>query len=165
MDIVLTTLNAKYIHASFGLRYLMANMGDLRARTAMVEFDINQRALDIAEVLLARNPRIIGFGVYIWNVSQTTEVIAAIRGIRPEVKIILGGPEVSHEVERQAIIELADYVISGEADLEFRNLCRQLLAGRPPQGKVVAAALPDFSQLLLPYWLYTDQDVAHRVIY
>ena len=77
-DIVLTTLNAKYIHAAFGLRYLLANLGALRAAAGIVEFDINQRPLDIAEVLLARNPKIIGFGIYIWNVAESTEVIAAI---------------------------------------------------------------------------------------
>ena len=68
-DIVLTTLNAKYIHAAFGLRYLLANLGPLQPRACLVEFDINQRPLDIAEVLLARHPKIIGFGVYIWNVE------------------------------------------------------------------------------------------------
>ena len=76
-DIVLTTLNAKYIHAAFGLRYLMANLGSLQSRACIAEFDINQRPVDIAEQLLARNPRIIGFGIYIWNVAPATEVIAA----------------------------------------------------------------------------------------
>src|SRR5678815_4941813 len=88
-DIVLTTLNAKYIHAAFGLRYLMANLGDLQARAGIAEFDINQRPVDIAEQLLARNPRIIGFGIYIWNVAPTTEVIAAIKRVRPEVIVVL----------------------------------------------------------------------------
>jgi hypothetical protein len=61
-DIVLSTLNAKYIHASFGLRYLLANLGALQPRAALLEFDINQRPLDIAEILLAQNPKIIGLG-------------------------------------------------------------------------------------------------------
>ena len=78
-EIVLTTLNAKYIHAAFGLRYLFANLGELQPRAGIAEFDINQRPLDIAEILLAREPKIIGFGVYIWNVAETTEVVAAIR--------------------------------------------------------------------------------------
>src|ERR1043165_6037066 len=99
MEIVLTTLNAKYIHAAFGLRYLMANLLELQERACLVEFDINQRPLDIAEILLAREPRIIGFGVYIWNVAQTFEVVAAIKKVRPEIIIILGGPEVSYEIE------------------------------------------------------------------
>ena len=183
-DIVLTTLNAKYIHAAFGLRYLLANLGDLQPRACLVEFDINQRPLDIAEVLLARNPKIIGFGIYIWNVEPTTEVIAAIKRVRPDIKIILGGPEVSYETEAQPIVQLADHVITGEADLKFAEVCRVLLERRPPARldeagdskhavpeagaplpKIILAELPDFSQIALPYDLYTDDDIAHRIIY
>ncbi len=170
-DIVLTTLNAKYIHAAFGLRYLMANLGSLRANACLVEFDINQRPLDIAEVLLARNPKIIGFGVYIWNVAPTTEVIAAIKRIRPDIKIILGGPEVSYETDGQPIVELADHVITGEADLKFGEVCQVLLErwGETPSSRVlpktIAAELPDFSRIVLPYDLYTEDDIAHRIIY
>ncbi len=126
-DILLTTLNAKYIHAAFGLRYLFANLAELQPRALIAEFDIHQRPLDIAEALLAREPKIIGFGVYIWNVTETIEVISAIRRVRPEIKIILGGPEVSHETEGQPIVELADHVITGEADLKFAEVCRVLL--------------------------------------
>src|ERR1700722_16040900 len=126
-EIVLTTLNAKYIHAAFGLRYLFANLAELQPRALIAEFDINQRPLDIAEALLAREPKIIGFGVYIWNVTETVEVISAIRRVRPQIKIILGGPEVSYETEGQPIVELADHVITGEADLKFAEVCRVLL--------------------------------------
>src|SRR5689334_21800017 len=164
-DIVLTTLNAKYIHAAFGLRYLMANLGELQPRACLVEFDINQRPLDIAEVLLAREPRIIGFGVYIWNVVETLEVVSAIRRVAPEVAIILGGPEVSYEWETQPIVELADYVITGEADLKFAEVCGQLLRGEKPATKIIPAELPDVARLALPYDLYNDDDIAHRVIY
>ncbi len=184
-DIVLTTLNAKYIHAAFGLRYLLANLGPLQSCACLIEFDINQRPLDIAEVLLARNPKIIGFGVYIWNVEPTTEVIAAIKRLRPDIKIILGGPEVSYETEGQPIVPLADHVITGEADLKFAEVCRVLLERRPPARldeseslmqsavpeagaplpRIIPAELPDFSQIALPYDLYTDDDIAHRIIY
>jgi radical SAM superfamily enzyme YgiQ (UPF0313 family) len=170
-DIVLTTLNAKYIHAAFGLRYLLANLGELRSSAALVEFDINQRPIDIAEMLLAREPKIIGFGVYIWNVAPTTEVVAVIKHLRPDIKIILGGPEVSYETEGQLIVELADHVITGEADLKFAEVCRVLLGdgsrGRTPHQlqKIIAAEVPDFSKIVLPYDLYTDDDLAHRIIY
>src|SRR5579859_6663912 len=90
-EIVLATLNAKYIHSAFGLRYLLANLGSLQPRAALLEFDINQRPLEIAERLLAENPRIIGLGVYIWNVAPTTEVVSALKRIRPDLTIILGG--------------------------------------------------------------------------
>jgi radical SAM superfamily enzyme YgiQ (UPF0313 family) len=130
-DIVLTTLNAKFIHAAFGLRYLFANLGELQPRAVIAEFDINLRPLDIAEALLAREPRILGLGVYIWNVTQTTEVVAVIKRLRPEVKIILGGPEVSYETAGQKIVEFADHVITGEADLKFAEVCRVLLNAVP----------------------------------
>src|ERR1044072_2017798 len=122
-DIVLSTLNDKNIHAAFGLRYLMANLGELQPRACIAEFDINQRPLDIAEVLLAREPRIIGFGVYIWNVAETEEVVAASKRVRPDITIILGGPEVSYELDTQPVVTLADYVITGEADLKFAAVC------------------------------------------
>ena len=164
-EIVLTTLNAKYIHAAFGLRYLLANLGPLQTQACIAEFDINQRPLDIVESLLARNPEIIGCGVYIWNVSQTTEVITAIKRLRPEIIVVVGGPEVSYEIEGQPICQLADFVIPGEADLKFAELCTQLLNGQNPAGKVHPAPVPEFSQLTLPYDLYNDQDIAHRMIY
>src|SRR5881296_1477248 len=111
----------------------------------LVEFDIHQRPADIAEILLAQNPKIIGFGVYIWNVAQTTEVVATIKRLRPHITIILGGPEVSYEVETQLIVELADYVITGEADLKFTEVSNQLLSGERLSAKIIPAELPDFS--------------------
>ncbi|HXI68872.1 MAG TPA: DUF4080 domain-containing protein [Verrucomicrobiae bacterium] len=208
-DIVLTTLNAKFSHAAFGLRYLFANLGELQPRAVIAEFDINLRPLDIAEALLAQLDRrapsrldesaaqlagtvpgapiqIIGFGIYIWNVAQTTEVISAIKRVRPEIKIILGGPEVSYETEGQRIVELADHVISGEADLKFAEVCRGLLERRAPSRpdsnsainsqpaetvlgaplpKLIAAELPEFSRIALPYDYYTEADIAHRIVY
>lgn len=164
-DIVLTTLNAKYIHAAFGLRYLLANLGALRPVAAIAEFDINQRPVDIVEKLLAQNPNIIGFGVYIWNVAPTLETVALLKRLRPSLSIILGGPEVSYETETQAIVRLADHVITGEADLKFAQVCARLLAGNPPAEKIIPAELPEFSQLALPYDFYDARDVAHRIIY
>jgi radical SAM superfamily enzyme YgiQ (UPF0313 family) len=164
-DIVLSTLNAKYIHAAFGLRYLLANLGPLRGAAALLEFDISQRPVDVAEALLARNPKIIGLGIYIWNVAPATEVVTTLKRVRPDLTVILGGPEVSYEAESQPIVQLADYVITGEADLKFAEVCAQLLAGERPAGKIIPAGLPEFSQLALPYALYDEQDVAHRIIY
>ena len=163
-DIVLATLNAKYIHAAFGLRYLLANLGELRERAVIAEFDINQRPIEIVEKLLAHQPRIIGLGVYIWNTVQTTEVVSLIKRIAPEVTVILGGPEVSYEIGQQEVVALADHVITGEADLAFAETCRALIEGRAVS-KIVVAELPKLDQLELPYNLYTDADLKHRVIY
>jgi radical SAM superfamily enzyme YgiQ (UPF0313 family) len=201
--IVLTTLNARYWHSAFGLRYLLANMGELRDDTTMLEFGIGENSLDVLSAILEHDPQIVGIGVYIWNVEPATKLVADLKRVRPDITVILGGPEVSYETEGQPIVKLADFVIAGEADLAFADLCEELLddanaspvAGRarlppsreriapssednaraarqeprPPgtrdQTKIIPAPLPQFDQLRLPYDLYTDEDLAHRVIY
>lgn len=164
-EILLSTLNARYAHSSFGLRYLFANLGELQPRAAIAEFDISQRPVDIAEKILARNPRIVGLGVYIWNVTPTAELVALLKRVSPRTNVVLGGPEVSHEHEAQEIVRLADYTIAGEADLEFPRLCARLLAGQRPLDRVIHAEPPHFRDLRLPYEFYTDEDIAHRVVY
>jgi len=162
--IVLATLNAKYVHAAFGLRCLLANLGELREQAEIVEFDINQRPIDIVEQLLRAEPAILGFGVYIWNVAQTTEVVALLKRLRPEIRIVLGGPEVSYETEDQEIVRLTDHTVTGEADIKFAELCRRLFAGEQlPQ--IIPAELPATAQLASPYDYYTEKDIAHRVLY
>lgn len=163
--IVLATLTARFLHSAFGLRYLLANMGGLQSDTALREFTLEMRPADIAEQLLAEEPHIIGFGVYIWNVEPITRLVTLLKAIQPEIMIILGGPEVSHEWEQQPIVALADYIITGEGDLAFAQLCRQILDGEPPAEKIRAAPPPPLESLTLPYRHYTDEDITHRLIY
>ncbi|HRK30130.1 MAG TPA: DUF4080 domain-containing protein [Tepidisphaeraceae bacterium] len=184
-EIVLTTLNARFAHAAFGLRYLLANLGDLADRAQIIEFDINQRSTDVVEKILLAHPKIVGIGVYIWNAEPATRIVGELRRLRPDLTIVLGGPEVSYETDQQEICRLADYIITGEADLAFADLCRKLLSGRRPMMRILPAELPQFEEtrlprgdnaaragssshnppLVLPYHLYTDGDLARRVIY
>jgi hypothetical protein len=164
-EIVLATLNAKYIHASFGLRCLRANLGELRGHSALVEFTIQERPLDVAERLLALAPQIVALGVYVWNVAPTTELVALLKRLRPELVVILGGPEVSHEPEAQEIVRLADCTIRGEGERLLPELCRAVLAGGAVPAKIVTAEPPDLATIALPYDEYTEDDIAHRLIY
>ena len=165
MTILLSTLNARYAHASLGLRYLLANMGDLQPQTCLQEFVIGTRTTDLVEKLLVHRPRIIGFGVYIWNVEETTRLVAVLKRVAPDVVIVLGGPEVSYESAEQAIVQLADYVITGWGDVTFAHLCRQILHGPKPLMKMHAGVQPPLAEVALPYDLYTAQDIAHRTLY
>lgn len=164
-EILLSTINARYIHAAVGLRYLLANLAEMRSRARIIEFEIKQRPLEIASELLALEPRIIGLGVYIWNTALTAEVVAIIKKVRPQTVVILGGPEVSHEIHNQPLAEWADHIITGEADLKFAEVCRGILSGERTWPKVIVAELPAMDQLQLPYDLYTREDLAHRVLY
>ena len=168
--VVLATLNAKYIHASLGLRCLLANMdrhggGGLRAVTQLREFVIQQRPTQIVEELLALKPQVIGLGIYIWNVVETTQVLRLLKALRPDIKVVLGGPEVSHEVEAQEICRLADHVITGWGDVSFPKVCRAVLDGPQPLMKVIAGEQPPLDALAFPYDEYTDTDIAKRLLY
>ncbi|MES1978799.1 MAG: DUF4080 domain-containing protein [Pseudomonadota bacterium] len=168
--IVLATLNAKYIHASLGLRYLLANMDEhggagLRAQTQLREFVIQQKPLQIVEELLALSPRVIGFGIYIWNVVETTQVVQLLKTLRPDIKVVLGGPEVSFETGEQEICRLADHVVTGWGDVSLPKLCRALLDGPQPLMKVIAGEQPALDALEFPYSEYTDEDLSKRLLY
>jgi radical SAM superfamily enzyme YgiQ (UPF0313 family) len=165
MTILLSTLNARYTHASLGLRYLLANMGPLREETRLQEFVIGAKTADVVERLLAHKPRIVGFGVYIWNVEETTRVVAMLRRVAPGVTVVIGGPEVSYETGEQAIARLADYVVTGWGDVTFPKLCGEILNGPKPLMKVHAGVQPPMAEVALPYQLYSDEDIAHRTLY
>jgi radical SAM superfamily enzyme YgiQ (UPF0313 family) len=169
MTILLSTLNARYAHASLGLRYLLANMGDLSEQTRLQEFVIGARAADIVEKILLNRQNgqklIVGFGVYIWNVEELTKIVVMLKRVAPDVTVILGGPEVSYETEQQEIVKAADYVITGWGDVSFADLCRQVLNGPQPLMKVHAGVQPKLDQIKLPYSLYSDTDIAHRTLY
>src|SRR3569832_673754 len=82
-DIVIATLNARYFHASMGLRCLLANMDELADRTRLMEFIIDARPADVVEQLLAAEPRVIGLGVYKRNKKNTTQNNALLKEVRP----------------------------------------------------------------------------------
>lgn len=164
-DILLTTLNARYIHSSLGLRYLLANLGELHDRAKLIEYTIEGQPLEIVESLLSHEPKIIGFGVYIWNVEHITKVVGLLKQVAPDVIIILGGPEVSHEWDEQPVVQLGDYLITGMADKRFAQLCRSLLNGERLSEKIIHAEVPSLAEIEFPYSCYTDEDIAHRILY
>lgn len=164
-DIVLATLNARYAHASLGLRCLRANLGALRERSVIREFIIGQKTEDIAEKILAENPRVLGLGVYIWNIDESTKLVAQLKTLRPDLIVVLGGPEVSYETREQRIAAVADYVVTGWGEVSFAALAAQLLADERPAERIVAGVQPPLPALASPYAEYTDEDVRQRYLY
>ena len=165
-DILLTTLNAKYPHCAFGLRYLFANLCELQSRAGMIEFTINDAMLEVLDAIVSCHPKVVGLGVYIWNVEPATRLVAALKRLRPDIIVVLGGPEVSFEIEEQQIVRSP--ITSSPARPIWRSPSSAAAArGQRPPDKIIAAPnCRDFRpSSLLPYDLYTDEDIAHRVIY
>lgn len=176
MTILLTTANARYSHTALGIRSLCANLGEWRERTHLMEFTLDDRAQDIAEQLLAMEPVLIGFSVYIWNVSLLTEVALIIKAVKPSVILVVGGPEVSYEWEQQAICHTVDYVVAGAGEYTFPPLLEKLFTSpismsrqkEIPLHKFIAAdprALHKLDTLTLPSAEYSDEDIRHRHVY
>ena len=164
-EILLVAINAKYIHTAFGLRYLLANLNELRSRATLIEHSINEFPLTIVESILKHKPKIVGIGVYIWNANVSLEVIRILKAVDSSIKIVLGGPELSYEWEKREHLQLCDYLVRGEGEITFYQICAQILAEVPPKEKVWMGKPPDVTTMSLPYSLYTDEDIAQRVIY
>lgn len=164
MKIILTTLNSRFTHSSIGLRYIYANMQELRESSQILEFSINDAVQTIAEEILAFSPDVLGIGVYIWNATQVRELIHVIKKVSPKTTIVLGGPEVTYQPFRVNFDD-ADFIIQGEGDLAFYDLCKNILQESPPRERVVKMTAPALKELELPYKYYTDDDIKNRYVY
>ena len=87
-NIILTTLNSRYSHSSLGLRYLFANLKELKEQTEILEFVINSSIQTIAEQILEKQPKIIGIGVYIWNAFDIGELVKTIKKVSPQTIVV-----------------------------------------------------------------------------
>ncbi|GHU96870.1 hypothetical protein FACS189483_01090 [Spirochaetia bacterium] len=130
--ILLTTINAKWIHPSLALRLLKANLGPLEVQAEIREFALHQPLPEKVEPVLAAHPRILGISVSIWNHTATVELLRALTaiwdaGTVPKPVIILGGPEVSHVPMEGELAGYADWIVRGEGEAVFRELCAFLL--------------------------------------
>ena len=136
MKVILSTINARYSHTSFGLRYLYANLEEYTSSAEIIEFSLQDTHTDIAEKLIDENPDILGLGVYIWNVDMMIKVVEIIKSTHPHIKIILGGPEITYEYENSPMYNLADHIICGEGEKLFYNLVKDIDDGKKDIPKI-----------------------------
>lgn len=128
MTVLLTTLNAKYIHSSLALRSIKEYCKDV-AELRLREFTINHPVLDILSEIYEEKPRIVCFACYIWNVEMTLELIGLLKKVLPKAIVVCGGPEASHQ-PRACLARGVDYVVLGEGEETMRALLTCLKAGK-----------------------------------
>ena len=122
MNVVISTLNAKYIHTNLAIRYIKA-YAQPEFDLEMAEYTINDPAMNIVTDLHRRKPDVIGFSCYIWNIEETIEVIQMLKKINPNLIIFVGGPEVTYDVTYwlKRVPEI-DFIIIGEGEIAVKNL-------------------------------------------
>lgn len=128
MKILLTTLNSKYVHSNLALKYLYASAEKNSNSIDIQEFTINNEEDYIFTELLRKSYDIICFSCYIWNVDKILCLAENLKKAKPELKILLGGPEVSFDViPFMSQHKFIDFIISGEGEAPFSELVETLL--------------------------------------
>ena len=182
MNVVLSTLNSKFIHSSLALRYLKA-YGEAHGQAYdIVEYTINMPVLHILSDITEHDIDILGFACYIWNIEMTLHVVDMVKAVRPDIKIVLGGPEVSFTADE--LLERCpniDYIVQGEGEEAFRALVTALQLGNDGLNPVIpgvrgrrdgsilgsleAVEVSDLSTIPFPYTEEDMEDLEHKIIY
>lgn len=182
MNVVLSTLNSKFIHSSLALRYLKA-YGEAHGQAYdIVEYTINMPVLHILSDITEHDIDVLGFACYIWNIEMTLHVVDMVKAVRPDIKIVLGGPEVSFTADE--LLERCpniDYIVQGEGEEAFHALITALQLGNDGLDPVIpgvrgrrdgsilgsleAVEVRDLSTIPFPYTEEDMEDLEHKIIY
>lgn len=182
MNVVLSTLNSKFIHSSLALRYLKA-YGEAHGQAYdIVEYTINMPVLHILSDITEHDIDVLGFACYIWNIEMTLHVVDMVKAVRPDIKIVLGGPEVSFTADE--LLERCpniDYIVQGEGEEAFHALVTALQLGNDGLypvipgvrgrrdgsilGSLEAVEVSDLSSIPFPYTEEDMEDLEHKIIY
>ena len=121
--IVLTAINSQYVHLNVAVRYLkkyVEKNSDIKLD--IYETNINNQLMNIIKDLFEKQPDIIIFSTYIWNKEYVFSITKELKKILPDVKIALGGPEVSYEWDKiMAENQEIDYIFIGEGEKVLLN--------------------------------------------
>jgi len=147
--IVLTAINARYVHSNPAVLYLKKAVEDIPRDVVVREFSINESPEKIILQLKEEKADVIAISVYIWNSILVRKLLPELKRNNSSLKIILGGPEVSYN----ALLWLdehpeIDYIITGGGEAAFRELA---LSGFSSEEKIIRCTNLPFSEIVFPY--------------
>ncbi len=152
--ILLLGINARYSHSNPALLYLKSSIKDLNLQISHTEFSTGESPEKILDEIIRHRPDLLAISVYIWNSFHVKEILKIIKSSLPELKIVLGGPEVSFSSDEWiAQFSGIDSIITGGGEAAFREL---VISGFNAERKVIAGCNPHFSQIRFPY---SDEDM------
>ncbi|WOB46785.1 B12-binding domain-containing radical SAM protein [Veillonella atypica] len=164
------------------MRYLKA-YGEAHGQAYdIVEYTINMPVLHILSDITEHDIDVLGFACYIWNIEMTLHVVDMVKAVRPDIKIVLGGPEVSFTADE--LLERCpniDYIVQGEGEEAFHALVTALQLGNDGLNPVIpgvrgrrngsilgsaeAVEVRDLSTIPFPYTEEDMDDLEHKIIY
>ena len=148
MRTILATLHSKFIHNSLALPCLAAYCGDGCGELLIREFTVHEPRESILAMLLADDPDVIAFSVYLWNRRETLDLADALAVARPDLRIVLGGPETSFDDDTIfARHPGLTALVRGEGEEPLRTLLHAWQQGLPP-GLVPRAVIRQDANLI-----------------
>lgn len=174
MKILLTTLNAKYIHKNLALRWIYQSC-PYQEDVSLIEFTIKDDQQRIIDEILVHNYDVICFSIYIWNIDMSLAIIAVIKA-QSHATIIVGGPEVSYE-SYHLLEQGVDAISIGEGEesiWEYINMLRSqesyeivgMYTKFFPNKEYRKVALAFLESLQNPYFMELDaHDMSKRYLY
>ncbi len=120
----IVAINSKFVHSTLAPWCLLAAVTP-PATATVVEGTINEPQDRILHRILATNPDLVAFSCYIWNIKTVAMLIPMLRQALPQVRILLGGPEVSYRAEDALLTLDADFVLAGEGEEPFARFLNQ----------------------------------------
>ena len=130
MNVICSTLNAKFIHTNLAIRYLKAYAAPEFA-IKLKEYTIKDPILNIVSDLYQAKPDVIGFSCYIWNIEETLKVVNMLKKVDPSILIVLGGPEVTYDTaEWMEKYPDVDFIVIGEGEQTFKQLLHEISAAK-----------------------------------
>lgn len=130
MNVICSTLNAKFIHTNLAIRYLKAYAAP-EFNIKLKEYTIKDPVLNIVSDLYQAKPDVIGFSCYIWNIEETLKVVNMLKKVDPSILIVLGGPEVTYDTaEWMENNKDVDFIVIGEGEQTFKQLLNEIAASK-----------------------------------
>jgi radical SAM superfamily enzyme YgiQ (UPF0313 family) len=162
--IVLSCINAKYVHSSFALKCLKANLKEFERETSIEDLVLKTPIAEAAGTILKHKPSLVGLGLYIWNHQKTIELADKLKKRDPHLVLVAGGPQLQKETVQNKDMEIFDHIILGEGEEEFYQLCLQRFEGSVP-ARILRASPMNLDTLKSPYGYYTESELKEKLCY
>ncbi len=147
MKVVLLGVNASWTHSCLASYYLRNAISDLNYDVQIVELTLKQSLNEALDSIYSARPDVLCVSVYIWNASFIRSIIAELNKILPDVRIVLGGPEVSYNQDSFDEFK-PDYLVKGYGELAFRKLAEQ---GFVSDHKIIQGEFLALTEIPFPY--------------
>lgn len=164
--VLLVAINARFTHTSLSVRSLAAYAAaNSHPEVAFEEFTINQSVDFILQELYTRQPGVLCFSCYIWNMNMVAQLVRLYKKVAPQTLVYLGGPQASYTADELLQTLPVEGIVCGEGEQPFLQLLKALQTGDVPRGCLPAVPTPPLALDRLPFPYPDLAGLENRILY